>query len=389
MLNKQPLVSILIPYYNDENFLADSIESVLTQTYTRFELILLNHASEDNSRNIAHSYKDTRIKHIDMEKNMGAGGALLILEFLKYAKGDYIKLFGADDILKPNYLEKMVEFASNNYDVDMFFADTEFIDGNGKFISGKKHSTTRNKFQFNNTPTYWIGLYLQGVSSLPYTTCMIKASTFRESAYFNKTAIILQDVTLWLSMLVNGSRIAILDESLAYYRIHDGQISSWKHINLISQRSWYEYHIVSDLFYKIKDYKAFIEVFKNSKYINLLSYDDEDFYKEFIVAHYFLSGNAEFAKVNGYLHMHNLLQDDYKREKLEQRFNFGVKEFRELYSYIPPQKRLNWFTRQKNKQGRNISLLGLFYLELRELMHIILLKKIKEKIRNKKKQLSA
>lgn len=73
MLN-QPLVSVFLPYYNDEKFLEYSIKSVLEQSYENFELILLNHASTDSSYNIAHSFQDFRIKHVDMSINLGAGG---------------------------------------------------------------------------------------------------------------------------------------------------------------------------------------------------------------------------------------------------------------------------------------------------------------------------
>ena len=76
-------VSVLIPYYNDREFLRQSIESVLNQTYKDFELILVNHATTDDCREIAHSYNDDRIIHLDMDKNYGAGTGLIIWEILR------------------------------------------------------------------------------------------------------------------------------------------------------------------------------------------------------------------------------------------------------------------------------------------------------------------
>ncbi len=73
-MSNNPLVSVFIPYYNDSKYLRKAIDSIFAQTYKNFELILLNHASSDGSRDIAHSYHDKRIKHIDMPKNYGAGG---------------------------------------------------------------------------------------------------------------------------------------------------------------------------------------------------------------------------------------------------------------------------------------------------------------------------
>ena len=80
----KPLVSVFIPYYNDEKFLKTSIESVLNNNYQDFELILLNHATKDSCREIAHSYNDDRIKHIDMSENLGGGSGLLFQKMLDH-----------------------------------------------------------------------------------------------------------------------------------------------------------------------------------------------------------------------------------------------------------------------------------------------------------------
>lgn len=72
--NEEVLVSIFVPYYNDCAFLRDCIDSILNQSYKNFELILLDHASTDGSSQIAKAYTDGRIKHISLQKNLGAGG---------------------------------------------------------------------------------------------------------------------------------------------------------------------------------------------------------------------------------------------------------------------------------------------------------------------------
>ena len=119
MNSQKPLVSVFIPYYNDRSFLKDSIESVLHQTYQNFELILLNHASTDGSKEFVHSYKDERIKHIDIDKNLGAGSGILMLEFLKLAKGKYTKQYCADDIMNANCIEVLVNYLEDNPNKDI------------------------------------------------------------------------------------------------------------------------------------------------------------------------------------------------------------------------------------------------------------------------------
>ena len=104
-----PEISILIPYYNDEEFLKESIQSVLDQTYTDFELVLINHACTDSSRRIARSFADGRIVHVDLPTNAGAGGGVILDAFLKVARGRFYKLFCADDLLHSDYLEKCLK----------------------------------------------------------------------------------------------------------------------------------------------------------------------------------------------------------------------------------------------------------------------------------------
>ena len=70
---KSPKVSVFLSYYNDADFLKSAIDAVLNQSFQDFELILLNHSTTDNCREIAHSYKDKRIIHLDTKYNYGAG----------------------------------------------------------------------------------------------------------------------------------------------------------------------------------------------------------------------------------------------------------------------------------------------------------------------------
>lgn len=390
-MNK-PLVSILIPYYNDENFLEESIKSVLAQTYDNFELVLLNHACTDSSRDIAHSFDDKRIIHIDMDRNMGAGGALLIIEFLKHAKGEYIKLFAADDILKPEFLEKSVEFLQQHPETDMLFSDCEFINKKGKILKGR-HSTTRKGFEFNETREFWIKDYIKGLSPLPYVSNVIRREFFEKNAYLNKTAIILQDVTLWLSMLLKGANIRFMHESYAYYRIHDNQVSSWKYFNKILRCSGYEYLTLPNLYFEIDDMKLFRELFKESEYIDLLKDDDEKIYKDFIIAQYFF--NQEFLAKNAYLHMQKLLQDDDSRAKIQERFDFGVKEFRDLYSNKIKKDGDDGTVRFKilNKRAKDLSLIQLIFLTFRSVFMLVspayYVRKFKKIVKKHHKQYSA
>ena len=99
-----------MPVYNGEKYLAEAIESVLNQTYSNFELIILNDKSTDSSKAIIQSYqtKDDRIVFIDKTENVGP--ATLRSEGFDVAKGEFIALLDADDIAMPNRFEKQIDY---------------------------------------------------------------------------------------------------------------------------------------------------------------------------------------------------------------------------------------------------------------------------------------
>ncbi len=145
----KPLVSVFIPYYDDEKFLREAIDAVLESTYSNFELILLNHATEDSCREIAHSYNDPRIKHIDETKNLGGGSGLLLQHFLDIAKGKYVKVLSADEVLTEDGLSILVDYMENNQGKDFAFGNVEYIDKNSKDLNVNHFSHRRNVIHCN------------------------------------------------------------------------------------------------------------------------------------------------------------------------------------------------------------------------------------------------
>ncbi|MEE0860261.1 MAG: glycosyltransferase family A protein, partial [Paludibacteraceae bacterium] len=106
------LVSIIMPAYNSGRFIEQSIRSVLSQTYTEWELLIVDDCSTDDTPSIVASFKDKRIHFQRNEHNMGA--ALSRNKAIQAAKGKYIAFLDADDKWLPTKLEKQVGFMQNN-----------------------------------------------------------------------------------------------------------------------------------------------------------------------------------------------------------------------------------------------------------------------------------
>ena len=110
MKSSIPLVTVLIPVYNGEKFLAEAIDSVLNQTFSDFELLIVNDCSTDKSRNIINSYQDKRIRLINNEKNIGQNKSMN--RGLKLAKGKYIARLDQDDVSCKDRLQLQIKYIS-------------------------------------------------------------------------------------------------------------------------------------------------------------------------------------------------------------------------------------------------------------------------------------
>ncbi|WP_038291622.1 glycosyltransferase family 2 protein [Zooshikella ganghwensis] len=126
----EPTVSVVMPVYNVEAFVADAISSVLQQTYTNFELLIVNDCSPDNSINICKRFKDSRIKIIYHSQNRGLAGTRNT--GIRNAQGKFIAFLDSDDLWHPDKLLRHVQHLTDNPDIGLSFSRSAFIDVNGK-----------------------------------------------------------------------------------------------------------------------------------------------------------------------------------------------------------------------------------------------------------------
>ncbi|MEM7113413.1 MAG: glycosyltransferase family 2 protein [Chloroflexota bacterium] len=134
MANMVPRVSLGLPVYNGERYLAKAIEAILGQTYTDFELIISDNASTDRTQAICQAYaqQDGRIRYLRNSHNLGAARNFNIV--VEEAQGDYFKWVAHDDLMAPTYLGKCVAILDTQPDVTIAYSGIQVIDGNGDFL---------------------------------------------------------------------------------------------------------------------------------------------------------------------------------------------------------------------------------------------------------------
>lgn len=141
MQKKDPIISVLMPTLNSEAYIAEAIESILNQTFTDFEFIIVNGPSDDNTLKIIERYakKDKRIKLIKCKEKTSVTDALN--QGLRYCNGKYIARMDSDDISLPDRFEKQVKYMNQNPNVGILGTAIQIFGQQNKVLFYKKHIT--------------------------------------------------------------------------------------------------------------------------------------------------------------------------------------------------------------------------------------------------------
>ena len=316
-------VSVLIPYYNDERFLRQAIESVLAQTFADFELVLVNHASTDGSRAIARSFGDPRIVHVDMPVNHGAGGGLVVAEFLKIARGEYVKFFCADDIMRPGCLATLVGYMESHGELSFAFGDLAYVDVGGRGL-GAHRFADRPKFSAGLTELDCHRLFAKGFSFLPWIGSIARRAALLEIE-LDVTMVMLFDMSVWVQLLLKGCRLGFVDSIVADYRLHGEQVSALGRLREAECLSICERQVFFRYFQRCRDMALVKDVFAGDAFVRRVQ-DPDDIPLAVALRYVAADRFATWA----YQYVHDCLQDPGKRESAATRLGITVAGFRDL-----------------------------------------------------------
>lgn len=222
-MRRNPKVSVIIPSYNSALFLDETIQSVLNQTFTDYELIIVDDCSKDNTDEVVSKYLvDNRIQYHKNTTNLGLAGNWN--KALSHAKGDYIKFLMSDDKFHPLLLEKFVAVLDEHSNVSLVTSYREQFgaqtDRNEPVFT---HVQKGKKIIFESLKEYnWIG---------EPTSVMFRRSNLW-LGNFNTDLIYYIDWEMWIRHLSIGD-CYIIPEILSYFRVHEQQVSQIVRRNLL------------------------------------------------------------------------------------------------------------------------------------------------------------
>lgn len=203
----KPKVSVIMPVYNAEEFIAKAIESILNQTYIDFEFIMIIDCPTDDTLNIIKRYNDKRIRVIYNEYNSGI--AYSRNRGLSVSRGKYVALMDDDDISSRDRLERQVDFLEENSDIDILGGRSQTINELGKIISTSTVALTN--------PLYINAMLLFRNVLINGTVMMRKDFIEKYGLCYKDNCLGMEDFRFWIDCSKVG-RITNLDEVLLLYR---------------------------------------------------------------------------------------------------------------------------------------------------------------------------
>lgn len=216
-----PVVSVILPVYNAEDYVQDSIQSILEQNFTDFEIIIINDGSTDKSESKILQFTDSRIRYIKNEVNLKLIATLNL--GLELARGKYIARLDADDIALPDRFTKQVDFLERHPDYGLL----------GTYAKEFGFSSNNIQYATSDEAIRYAGIYH---NPFVHSSVMIRTSILRKYEFrYDVSQLHVEDYDLWLRIL-SVCKVSNLPECLVFYRVHKDQISN-KHYDIQLQNT--------------------------------------------------------------------------------------------------------------------------------------------------------
>ena len=244
-----PEISVVMGVYNAASFLAEAIESILSQTYNDFEFIIVNDRSTDESEKIIRSFTDSRIQLINLDENKGLSFALN--RGIEKASGRYIARMDADDVSLPHRFDKQMNYFASHPETDVLGSAVYEIDESGNMLGVKKvpQSDERiKKLLIKSNPFF-------------HSVIMMKRSALEESGYYDESIRqTVEDWDLWFRMS-RRCKMANLDEPLLKRRFHKENMSLESNDELLLNGMKLRIKYIGEGYYSAFSYRHLLKPF--------------------------------------------------------------------------------------------------------------------------------
>jgi|GEM_PF-604889 len=201
-------ITVVIPTYNKADFISQTIESVLQQTYKNFEIVIIDDCSNDNTEQVIQKYLSDKVRYFKHATNWGPGATFN--DGIEKACAEYVTFIASDDILLPNHLELIIHEFKKDERLDVVFSRLAVIDEKNNITNETRINTNKDKYSLIRQAFYVSNIF-------PSPGITFNRSFFKYVGQFNPGLILMHDYALNIKTVLYG-QFAILPQITVYYR---------------------------------------------------------------------------------------------------------------------------------------------------------------------------
>ena len=327
-MSANPKVSVILTSFNHGKYIRESIESVLSQTFQDFELIIWDDASSDDSWEIIGSYVDPRIKAYRNDETRRYVANRAIEEV---ASGQYIAIHHSDDVWEPEKLERQVHFLDTHSAIGAVFCQTHVIDETGAFLEDDSHFYATIFDQPNRTRFQWLNYFFYHANALCHPSILIRKFCYEDCGVYRKGLGQLPDLEMWIRLCFKYD-IHVLPEKLVRFRVRSNEANASGNRPETQARTATEFDLILENYQQIRSAEEMLAIFPEAEeYVR-----KDEFEPDFVLALLSLQDKAlPWARLFGISLIYRLLADPEKASRIKSGYDFDYRDFITLTGKYP------------------------------------------------------
>jgi glycosyltransferase involved in cell wall biosynthesis len=325
-MSKAIKVTVILTSYNHEKTLQEAIDSVLHQTFSNFELIILDDVSVDYSWQIIESYTDPRIKSFRNDKNRRANYGINKAIKEKEIQGEYIAIHHSDDIWEHDKLEKQVRFLEENPQIGAVFTWAQIIDEEGKSFEDESHLYYKIFEQPNRTRDEWLNHFFYVGNALCHPSVLVRKEVYEQVGLYRYGMAQLADFDMWVRLAMKFE-IHVIQEKLSRFRVHQDEVNTSGNRPDVRVRMPFEYLQILENYRTISDFSELKKIFPEVAIYERKGDEDLGFALGMISLQ---DDRPTFTQLFGLTLLFEILNDFARSKKVEELYGFTQKDFIKL-----------------------------------------------------------
>lgn len=322
-MKNHPKISIFLWSYNHAKYLRESIDSALHQTFSDFELIILDDASTDESWAIINSYSDPRIKAFKNEPNrLGDFPGV----FPQAATGEYLAIHHSDDIWELDKLEKQFAYCNAHPEIGAVFTNAMIIGEQGELFEDKDHFYYSIFNQPNRSRHEWLKFFFNHGNALCHPSVLIRKVCYEQCGLYRYGLFQLPDFDMWIRLCLKYE-IHVMPEKLIRFRVRDNEQNVSGNQPEKQIRGMYEFYKTLENYKKIEKFDDLVKVFPKAEKFNRGNETDMHFALAMIALE---EKPFIFTQLFGLDILFELISDPIRCANIKRLYNFDYINFIDL-----------------------------------------------------------